>query len=166
MDYWLPFRQSLLQGAIADANSLLGYDYFFEGKVIAGNRLGRTLGYPTANLEIDDKEKLIPANGIYVVEASLQTDTANNATRKIGIGTNTHVLKGMMSIGIRPTIADGKFMIEVNLFDFDQDIYGEVLQVSVKKFLRNELKFAGLEELKIQLHQDKQHSLEYFYGQK
>ena len=141
-------RNSLLEGHLEAANNLLGYDYFFEGKVVTGNKIGRTLGYPTANLEIEDKEKLIPANGIYIVEAQLVND-------------NTR-FKGMMSIGIRPTLSDGKFMIEVNLFDFDQDIYGRVLRVFVKKYIRPEVKFEGLEKLKEQLAKDKQEALTYF----
>lgn len=158
-------RQSLLQGEIEDARNLLGYDYFFEGKVITGNQLGRTLGYPTANLQIEDQEKLIPANGIYIVQAELLDDIGvNEKTKSPGksVQKKREKLKGMMSIGIRPTIADGKFMIEINLFDFDQDIYDRRLRVYVKKFLRPELKFDGLEELKLQLHQDKEESLRYF----
>jgi riboflavin kinase/FMN adenylyltransferase len=150
-------RRSLQEGDISSANRLLGYDYFFEGKVITGNKLGRTLGYPTANLEIEDREKLIPANGIYVVEALLINGGAvvNKASR----------LKGMMSIGIRPTIADGKFMIEINIFDFSEDIYGKTLRVYVKKYLRPEYKFDSLEALKDQLAEDKTDSIKFFSEQ-
>lgn len=155
-------RKFLEEGDIASANSLLGYDYFFEGVVIEGNQLGRTLGYPTANLEIEDKEKLVPGNGIYVVEALLimlpflqgggQPLQTNRGSR----------LKGMMSIGLRPTIADGKFMIEINLFDFNEDIYGKILRVYVRKYLRPESKFDSLEALKDQLAKDKITSLHFF----
>jgi riboflavin kinase/FMN adenylyltransferase len=150
-------RRSLQEGDISSANRLLGYDYFFEGKVITGNKLGRTLGYPTANLEIEDREKLIPANGIYVVEALLINGGAvvNKASR----------LTGMMSIGIRPTIADGKFMIEINIFDFSEDIYGKTLRVYVKKYLRPEYKFDSLEALKDQLAEDKTDSIKFFSEQ-
>jgi len=148
-------RQSLMEGDITSANGLLGYDYFFEGKVIEGNRLGRTLGYPTANLEIKDNEKLIPAYGVYVVEANLENEIRwkNSEIR---------TLKGMMNIGIRPTLSDGKFMIEINLFDFNEDIYGKTLRVYLKKYLRPELKFANLDELKEQLDNDKKDTLQYF----
>ncbi|MBC7830004.1 MAG: bifunctional riboflavin kinase/FAD synthetase [Chitinophagaceae bacterium] len=149
-------RQSLTEGDIDAANNLLGYDYFFEGKVIEGNRLGRTLGYPTANLEISDKEKLIPAYGIYVVEAELER-------RVLSKKAEIRRLKGMMSIGIRPTLSDGKFMIEINLFDFNEDIYGRTLRVYVKKYLRPEMKFDGLEALKEQLAKDKKDTLAYFH---
>jgi riboflavin kinase/FMN adenylyltransferase len=154
-------RQALQQGDIATANSLLGYDYFFEGRVIEGNKLGRTLGYPTANIDIGDPEKLIPANGIYVVEASLVRGESSTVSEK-GTPATTHRQKGMMSIGIRPTLSDGKFMIEVNIFDFDRDIYGKTLRVYVKKYLRPEIKFEGLDALKEQLAKDKDATLTYF----
>lgn len=145
-------RNDIDDGNIASANSLLGYDYFFEGTVVEGNKLGRSLGYPTANLSIEDEEKLIPGNGVYVVEAQIR----NQADRGR--------IQGMMNIGIRPTLTDGKFMIEINFFDFDQDIYGKVIRVYVKQFLRPEMKFQDLEELKEQLRKDKEKSLDYFAG--
>ncbi len=155
-------RNALLKGEINEAKSLLGYDYFFEGQVIEGNKLGRTLGYPTANLQIQDKEKLIPAYGIYVVEAML-------VSAKVPVHNGNEIekkslLKGMMSIGTRPTIADGQFMIEVNIFDFNDDIYGQTLRVFVKKYLRPEIKFENLDALKHQLEKDKLDSLNFFDG--
>jgi riboflavin kinase/FMN adenylyltransferase len=159
-------RQALEQGHVVAANDLLGYDYFFDGKVITGNQLGRTLGYPTANLDIEDKEKLIPANGIYVVEASLmdsELPSSNEGQMEYLPKTSYHTrLKGMMSIGIRPTLPDGKFMIEANIFDFNDDIYGRTLRVFVKKYLRPELKFDSLEALKDQLAKDKTETLQFF----
>ena len=130
----------------------LAMTIFFEGTVVEGNKLGRSLGYPTANLSIEDEEKLIPGNGVYVVEAQIR----NQADRGR--------IQGMMNIGIRPTLTDGKFMIEINFFDFDQDIYGKVIRVYVKQFLRPEMKFQDLEELKEQLRKDKEKSLDYFAG--
>ena len=124
---------------------ILGYDFFFSGIVVHGNKLGRTLGYPTANLKIADEEKIIPGNGIYAVYAQLQ-----GASQK---------LKAMMSIGFRPTV-DGKTrVIEINIFDFNQEIYDQVLKVYVKKYLREEVKFDGLEALVKQIDQDKVNSL-------
>lgn len=143
-------RQALLESHIEQANQLLGYDFFFEGTVVEGNQLGRELGYPTANLHIGNEEKLVPGNGIYVVEAEI-------ATRP-----QTPVLRGMMSIGIRPTITDNRRTIEVNLFDFHANIYGHTLRVYVKKYIRPEEKFDGLEALKEQLAKDKEYSLRYF----
>ena len=101
------------------------------------------MGFPTANLEIAQQEKLIPGNGVYAVEVII----------------NEQQLKGMMNIGIRPTLADGLFMIEVNLFDFDRDIYGQQLRVRVKKYMRPEMKFGGLDALKEQIAKDKKNVL-------
>ena len=135
-------RDAIRDGKIEVANDLLGYTFFFGGNVIQGNKLGRKLGYPTANLQVE-KEKLIPGNGVYAVEASYANVT----------------FKGMMNIGIRPTLTDGLFMIEVNLFDFDRDIYGEYLKVFVRKYMRPEMKFEGLEPLREQIGKDKQNVL-------
>ncbi len=133
-------RRNIVEGKIEMANQLLGYDFFFEGKVVHGNKLGRTLGYPTANLEVAGTDKLIPANGIYAVEAMLDRQP--------------QLLKGMMSIGIRPTIGGTSRVIEVNLFDFSRDIYHSTLRIYVKHYLREELKFDGLESLTRQIGQD------------
>jgi riboflavin kinase / FMN adenylyltransferase len=136
-------RAAMLEGDIEKAASYLGYHYYFSGTVIQGNKLGRTIGYPTANLQIQDEYKLVPANGVYAVDVQL-------GSRK---------LKGMMNIGIRPTVDGTKRVIEVNIFNFDEDIYGQTLKVTLKKNLRLEVKFAGLEELKAQLAKDKEHAM-------
>jgi riboflavin kinase/FMN adenylyltransferase len=138
-------REAVLKGDASAANALLGYDFFFEGLVVHGKKLGRGLGYPTANLQMENEEKLVPGNGIYVVEVELDG-------KKYG---------GMMSIGIRPTIGITERTIEVNIFDFDKDIYGKRLRVYVKKYLREEKKFKDLEELKEQLAVDKKDSLDF-----
>lgn len=140
-------RQALSEGDILTAKECLGYDYFFEGKVIEGNKLGRTLGYPTANLEINDKNKVIPGNGIYTVNVSIEKENVNQDS--VFIPESEHT--GMMSIGIRPTIGDNKKMIEVNIFDFDENIYGRNLRVYVTHFMRKEEKFKDLEDLKKQI---------------
>lgn len=139
-------REAILHNDIATADKLLGYEFFFSGTVIHGNKLGRKLGYPTANLKIEDEEKIIPGNGIYAVYAALKDPNQR--------------MKGMMSIGFRPTV-DGKTkVVEVNLFDFDKEIYGETLKVFVKKYLREEVKYDNLEDLIKQIDQDKINSLE------
>ena len=151
-------RQAILDGHVEQANALLGYDFFFEGTVVDGNKLGRVLGYPTANIKIEQEEKLVPGNGIYVVEAEIvnrESATGNTFSTQLP-------LRGMMSIGVRPTIADNRRTIEVNLFDFNEDIYGKTLRVIVKKYLRAEEKFNGLDALKAQLARDKENSLAYF----
>lgn len=133
-------RNALGECNINLANTLLGYFYFFEGVVVEGNKLGRTIGFPTANLHIANKEKLIPADGVYAVELTIDN---NNA-----------ILQGMMNIGIRPTVDGKKRMIEVNIFDFDKEIYGSTIRVFIKNHLRNEVKFDGIDSLKEQLKKD------------
>ena len=128
-------RDYIQQGDVAKANELLGYDFSFEGVVVKGDQLGRTLGFPTANIEVLNKEKIIPGNGIYAVQVSLE----KNKNLLFG---------GMMSIGVRPTIGGTTRTIEVNIFNFDEDIYGENIRVFVKAYIRPEKKFAGLDELK------------------
>lgn len=143
-------RSALKDGDLKTAKECLGYDYFFEGKVVDGNKLGRTLGYPTANLEIKDNNKLIPENGIYAVNVAIGKEHVNE--NSVFIPGSFH--QGMMSIGIRPTIADNRRTIEVNIFDFNENIYGRIVRVYVKYFLRNEEKFDSIEELKEQISLD------------
>ena len=135
-------RTALLQGDIGTAADFLGYPYFFSGVVVKGNQLGRTIGYPTANLQINDANKLVPANGVYAVRVNID-------------GYET-VFKGMMNIGIRPTVEGINRVIEVNIFDFDEMIYGTTIQVTLLKRLRQEIKFDGLDALKAQLALDKE----------
>ena len=137
-------RHALKDNDIVTATQFLGYPYFFEGVVIEGNKLGRTIGYPTANLHISSEEKLIPGNGVYAVTVVIRDSAL--------VG---KVYKGMMNIGLRPTVDGKKKVIEVNIFDFDADIYGQTIQVHLQYYLRGEVKFNGLEELKEQLRKDK-----------
>jgi riboflavin kinase/FMN adenylyltransferase len=136
-------RNAILHSNVEEANDFLGYNFFFEGEVFHGDKIGRTIGYPTANLKSTDEEKIALGDGIYAVYAQVDGKT----------------YKGMMSIGFRPTV-NGKLRVtEVNIFDFDKQIYGQTIRVIVKKHLRSEVKFDGLEALKTQLHQDKIDSL-------
>lgn len=142
-----------IRRAIADndtdtANRFLGYPYFFEGIVIEGNKLGRTIGFPTANLHISSEEKLIPGNGVYAVRVNVSGELSVESERS-AISYN-----GMMNIGLRPTVDGKKRVIEVNIFEFNEDIYGKILQVHVHQYIRGEVKFNGLEELKSQLQKD------------
>ncbi len=140
-------RTALLAGNIETANEFLGYPYFFTGKVVEGNKMGRTIGYPTANLQLEDEYKLIPGNAVYAVEIQKSK-------------VKSQKFKGMMNIGVRPTIGGTtNRVIEVNIFYFDENIYGEELTVFIKKKLRDEIKFNGLDELKRQLAKDKEDSL-------
>jgi riboflavin kinase/FMN adenylyltransferase len=136
-------RNAILHSNIAEANNFLGYDFFFEGEVFHGDKIGRTIGYPTANLKSTDEEKIALGDGIYAVYAQVEGKT----------------YKGMMSIGFRPTVNGKVRVTEVNIFDFSKEIYGQAIRVTVKKYLRSEVKFDGLEALKIQLHKDKEDSL-------
>ncbi|OJJ20146.1 riboflavin biosynthesis protein RibF [marine bacterium AO1-C] len=132
-------RKALLAGNVSIANQYLGYAYSLEGKVAHGDKIGRTIGFPTANITIEESYKLIPAHGIYAVEAILGEE----------------VLKGMLYIGNRPTL-DGspQLRIEVNLFDFDRDIYDQQLQINLIAKIREDAKLESLEELKQMLKQD------------
>ncbi|MGQ0739783.1 MAG: bifunctional riboflavin kinase/FMN adenylyltransferase [Bacteroidota bacterium] len=165
-------REAILHSDAATANKLLGYEFFFSGTVVDGDKLGRKLGYPTANLKIEDEEKIIPGNGIYAVYAEVRSQRSEvrkenpeqqgQTSDPIAIGfrpQTSSLLKGMMSIGFRPTVDGKKRVVEVNIFDFDREIYGQTLKVFVKKYLREEIKFDGLEALVKQIDQDKVESL-------
>ena len=138
-------REALLEGKVEVADKLLGYEFFFSGTVVHGDKMGKKLGYPTANLHIENEEKIIPGDGIYAVYAQLEDSSERH--------------KGMMSIGFRPTVDGKKRVVEVNIFDFEKDIYGSTVKVFVKKFLRKELKFENLKDLISQIDQDKIDSL-------
>lgn len=154
-------REAVLHNDIEMANKLLGYTFFFEGEVVHGSKLGRQLGYPTANLKMNDPEKIIPGDGIYAVYVSVKKDflSKESITEDNSFPTEEVQYKGMMSIGFRPTVDGKKRVIEVNVFEFNKDIYGKTMRVYVKKFLRAEIKFNTLEELVKQIDQDKIDSL-------
>jgi riboflavin kinase/FMN adenylyltransferase len=128
-------RNSLLEGNTQLANELLGYPYFLEGAVVHGDKMGRQLGYPTANLQLADERKLIPSEGIYAVKV-------NNK------------LNGVMSIGTRPTFDGTDLRLEVHIFDFSSEIYGEQLRVEFINFIRHSQKFASIEALIAQMDKD------------
>ncbi|MET3114810.1 riboflavin kinase/FMN adenylyltransferase [Pedobacter sp. CG_S7] len=139
-------RQALLEGNVALAAQYLGYHFSLEGRVIKGDKIGRTIGFPTANIFIEETYKLIPSDGIYAVTVKMEND----------------LYKGMAYIGQRPTINGMTRNIEVNIFDFNQEIYGQVIKMSFLQFLRHDVKFTGLETLKEQLQKDKENTLNYF----
>lgn len=132
-------RNAIEQGKITTATQLLGAYYSLSGEVVKGKQLGRTIGYPTANIVSKEDYKLIPADGVYAVQVLFEGKTYG----------------GMLNIGNNPTIAGKGRSTEVNIFDFDEDIYGKDLQVNFIKRLRSEVKFNGLDALKAQLAQDK-----------
>jgi riboflavin kinase/FMN adenylyltransferase len=137
-------RKSLENGNVESARHLLGRPYSITGEVVKGDQLGRVLGYPTANLSIPSLHKLIPSEGIYSVTVQVED-------RYYG---------GMLYIGHRPTLENKKLAIEVNIFDFDQDIYGKNITVNFINYLRGDQKFANLDLLKDQLAKDKRKALE------
>lgn len=138
-------RNALNEGRVADANAMLGCLYSLSGIVVHGAQRGRTIGYPTANIEAGSADKLIPAEGVYAVY--------------VQYGQQRY--KGMMNIGRNPTVTDDNALrMEVNIFDFDKTIYGEELQVLFLQRLRAEVKFPSLDALVAQLHQDKIDALE------
>lgn len=134
-------RQALSGGDVAAANEMLGYIYSLRGVVVAGNRLGRTIGFPTANMKLYDPLKMVPSNGVYEVE----------------VETVGEKFRGMCNIGFRPTVSQNTIpTIETNIFDFDQDIYGLDIKVSFVRKIRDEVKFSSLEALAGQLARDKE----------
>lgn len=136
-------RKALAEGDIDTANHFLGRPYSLSGRIIKGDKLGRVLGFPTANIDLDSHDKLVPAEGIYAV----------------GVIHEKKNYGGMLYIGTRPTVDGTKRSIEVNIFDFDKEIYGETLQLTFLKLLRADSKFEDLESLKIQLQIDKESAL-------
>ncbi|MGF7080864.1 bifunctional riboflavin kinase/FAD synthetase [Mucilaginibacter sp. UYCu711] len=133
-------REALLVADIDLANQFLGYPFFITGKVIRGDQIGRQIGYPTANIQVEERYKLIPADGIFAVKVQHS-------------GTE---YKGMAYIGSRPTINGMNRNIEVNLFDFDKEIYNETIRMEFLHFIRGDVKFNGLDELKVQIAKDKE----------
>lgn len=134
-------RQAILEGDILKANHFLGDPFQLSGTIVHGNAMGRTIGYPTANIQVSSEMKLIPGNGVYAVSVSID-----------GVA-----FKGMMNIGIRPTlVGDMKRTIEVHIFDLDEDLYGKTITVYFLSRWRNEMKFGSLDELKAQLKKDEE----------
>jgi riboflavin kinase/FMN adenylyltransferase len=138
-------RNAISQGNIPLANEYLGYDYFLTGTIIKGKQLGRTIGFPTANLKIKEDYKLIPLNGVYVVKSII----------------NEKIVFGMMNIGFNPTVSGEKLAIEIHFLDFDADLYDQKITVSILQYLRPEQKFDSVDLLKQQLEKDKQMAITY-----
>ena len=134
-------RQKLEEGDVQAASAMLGYEYSLLGVVVAGNRIGRTIGFPTANMQLYEPLKLVPGNGVYFVRVHT-------------LGRDWY---GMCNVGCRPTVALGNTRtIETHILGFDEDIYGLDIKVTFLEKIRDEVQFASLEELKVQLNQDRQ----------
>ncbi len=137
-------RNAITGGKLEEATQMLGRPYSLKGTVMHGNKLGRTIGYPTANLKPADPDQIIPAIGVYAIKAIYNSTTYG----------------GMLSIGYNPTVTDKRELkIEANLFNFDQDIYDQTLEIQFLKKIRDEQKFASIEALKEQLHLDREECL-------
>jgi riboflavin kinase/FMN adenylyltransferase len=141
-------RQALEAGDIDTATHCLGKPYSITGRVISGDKIGRLLGFPTANLEIDSKYKLIPMQGIYAVTVRHEHD----------------LYGGMLYIGYRPTISGTKLNIEVNIFNFNKDVYGESLTVNFHRLIRGDAKFSDMEQLKAQMKIDQEDAIHILKG--
>lgn len=138
-------RNALIEGSIELANNYLGYNYSLTGIVSKGKQLGRTIGYPTANLKIEESYKLIPSNGVYIAKSIIDETT----------------VYGMMNIGIRPTVDGTSQTIEIHFFDFNKDIYNQKITISLLKRIRSEQKFESIDGLKAQLGLDKMAAQDY-----
>ncbi len=136
-------RKALESGEVDLANHLLGRPYSITGRVIKGDKLGRLIGFPTANIEVDSAHKLIPCDGIYAVTVQYAHE----------------IFQGMLYIGNRPTVGGGRHSIEVNIFDFNRDIYGESLTLHIHQLIRFDSHFSDLEALKAELQRDKERAL-------
>jgi len=132
-------RKALEEGRIEDANAMLGYGYALTGAVVAGNRLGRTIGFPTANMKLYEPLKLVPARGVYAVEVQVLGQT----------------FRGMTNIGTRPTVGGTFPTIETHILDFNEDIYGLPLRITFLRRIRDEIHFPSLDALRAQLEQDR-----------
>jgi riboflavin kinase/FMN adenylyltransferase len=140
-------RRAILDGEIELANQYLGNPYILSGEVIKGNQLGRTIGFPTANIQVNDATKIIPGNGVYLVQVHYRE----------------FLLNGIMNIGLRPTVGESvENRIEIHIFDFNEDIYGQELQVLVIKKVRNEFKFDSVDQLASQIAEDIRFARDFF----
>jgi riboflavin kinase/FMN adenylyltransferase len=139
-------RHALDEGDMALANEYLGYTYSLTGIVTKGRQLGRTIGFPTANLKIEENFKLIPKKGVYIVNSII----------------GSKIVLGMMNIGFNPTVDGKNQTIEINYFDFNEDLYDQKITVSILKRIRDEEKFDSVNHLKAQLEKDKNTALAYF----
>ncbi|MDB4164150.1 bifunctional riboflavin kinase/FAD synthetase [Flavobacteriaceae bacterium] len=132
-------RKAISEGDISTAKEYLGYDVTLSGRIVRGKSIGRTIGFPTANVEVSEEYKLLPKNGVYLIQSII----------------NKKQVFGMMNIGVKPTLIESSKTIEINFFDFEGDLYDRNIRVNIKQFIRDEIKFESLELLKSQIQKDK-----------
>ena len=138
-------RNALLDGNVTLANTFLGYNYFLSGEVVKGKQIGRTINFPTANIEVDEDYKLIPRDGVYIVSSNIDNKT----------------YFGMMNIGNRPTLSDKNHSLEVHFFNLNKTLYNKKVTISFLERIRDEIKFDSITDLKEQLEKDKLFTLDY-----
>ena len=132
-------RKAISEGDISTAKEYLGYDVSLSGRIVHGKSIGRTIGFPTANVEVNEGYKLLPKNGVYLIQSII----------------NKKQVFGMMNIGVKPTLIESSKTIEINFFDFEGDLYDKKISVDIKQFIRDEVRFESLELLKSQIQKDK-----------
>ena len=132
-------RKAISEGDISTAKEYLGYDVTLSGRIVHGKSIGRTIGFPTANVEVSEEYKLLPKNGVYLIQSII----------------NKKQVFGMMNIGVKPTLIESSKTIEINFFDFEGNLYDRNIRVDIKQFIRDEIKFDSLELLKSQIQKDK-----------
>lgn len=132
-------RKAISEGDISTAKEYLGYDVTLSGRIVHGKSIGRTIGFPTANVEVNEGYKLLPKNGVYLIQSII----------------NKKQVFGMMNIGVKPTLIESSKTIEINFFDFEGNLYDRNIRVDIKQFIRDEIKFDSLELLKSQIQKDK-----------
>ena len=155
-------RTALLAGDVGLAAEYLGYYFSISGPVIKGDKIGRTIGFPTANIFVEETYKLIPGDGIYAVTVEMDEAMSDEHEEDQTPNFKHSTYKGMAYIGQRPTINGMTRNIEVNIFDFNREIYGQTIKMNFLKFLRHDVKFTGLEALTQQLQRDKKDTLAFF----
>lgn len=146
-------REALIKGEVETANCYLGYPFELTGTVVMGEQIGRNLGFPTANIDIPETYKLIPAYGIYAVEVAIIHPELTNSSEYI-VKEDVFSYKGMGYIGTRPTVNGNTRSIEVNLFDFNEDLYGKTLRVKILHFVRHDIRYESLEDMQKQIAAD------------
>ncbi|MGO3107630.1 MAG: bifunctional riboflavin kinase/FAD synthetase, partial [Sphingobacterium sp.] len=155
-------RESLIKGDIETANKYLGYNFELTGTVVRGDQIGREIGFPTANLNVLEKHKLIPAYGIYAVEAEIYSNVPSINTGRYNEPQPESIEKGMAYIGTRPTVDGMTRKIEINLLDFEDDIYGKTIRVKFLKFIRHDQWYESLDIMKEQIKLDEKAIRDFF----
>ena len=155
-------REALIKGDVDTANKYLGYPFELTGTIVRGDQIGRTIGFPTANMHVHEKHKLIPAYGIYAVEVEIYPHVPSIASGEYFEPQPSNIAQGMCYNGTRPTVDGMNRKIEVNLLDFKDDLYSRTLRLRFKHFIRHDERYDSLEELQVQIKKDEEAIRAYF----